>query len=74
MVSGSNAMSYDIYKEATGNRWGGSGSERWSSAVSSQVSSDGLLRTFNYTAKVLTNQATPPAGTYTDTLIVDVAF
>ena len=74
MVSGSNAMNYDIYKEATGNRWGGSGSERWSSAVSSQVSSDGLLRTYNYTAKVLTNQATPPAGTYTDTLIVDVAF
>ena len=30
--------------------------------------------TYNYTAKVLTNQATPPAGTYTDTLIVDVAF
>jgi len=74
MVSGSNYLSYDIYKEATGNRWGGSGSERWTSATSSQVSADGLLRTYNYTAKVLTNQATPPAGTYTDTLIVDVAF
>ncbi|MFX4315087.1 fimbrial protein, partial [Enterobacter sp. 63] len=33
-----------------------------------------LLRTYNYTAKVLTNQTTPPAGTYSDTLIVDVAF
>ena len=74
MVSGSNYMSYDIYKEATTNRWGGSGTERWASAASSQVSSDGLLRTYNYTAKVLTNQATPPAGTYSDTLIVDVAF
>lgn len=74
MVSGSNFMSYDIYKEATSNRWGGSGSERWASASSSQVSTDGLLRTYNYSAKVLTSQATPPAGTYTDTLIVDVAF
>ena len=74
MFSGSNFMSYDIYKEATSNRWGSSGSERWASASSSQVSTDGLLRTYNYTAKVLTSQATPPAGTYTDTLIVDVAF
>lgn len=42
MVSGSNFMSYDIYKEATSNRWGSSGSERWASASSSQVSTDGL--------------------------------
>lgn len=74
MVSGSNYMSYDIYKEATTNRWGGSGTERWTSATSSLLSADGLLRTYNYTAKVLTSQTTPPAGTYTDTLIVDVAF
>ncbi|WP_339026092.1 spore coat U domain-containing protein [Leclercia pneumoniae] len=74
MASGSNRMSYDIYKGATANRWGSSGSERWSSGTSSQVSADGLLRTYNYTAKVLTTQATPPAGSYTDTLIVDVAF
>lgn len=74
MVSGANYMSYDIYKEATTNRWGGSGAERWASSASSQLSADGLLRTYNYTAKVLTNQITPPAGTYTDTLIVDVTF
>jgi spore coat protein U-like protein len=74
MVSGSNYMSYDIYKEATTNRWGGSGTERWTSATSSLLSADGLLRTYNYTAKVLTSQTTPPAGTYNDTLIVDVAF
>jgi spore coat protein U-like protein len=74
MVNGSNYMSYDIYKEATTNRWGGSGTERWASSASSQLSTDGLLRTYNYTAKVLTNQTTPPAGTYSDTLIVDVAF
>jgi spore coat protein U-like protein len=74
MVSGNNVMSYDIYKGATSNRWGGSGTERWASSASSQVSTDGLLRTYNYTAKVLTSQATPPAGTYNDTLIVDVMF
>lgn len=74
MASGNNFMSYDIYKGATNNRWGGSGTERWASEASSQVSTDGLLRTYNYTAKVLTNQATPPAGTYNDTLIVDVTF
>ena len=74
MASGANRMSYDIYKGATTDRWGGSGAERWSSGTSSQVSADGLLRTYNYTAKVLTTQTTPPAGSYTDTLIVDVAF
>lgn len=74
MASGNNVMSYDIYKGATSNRWGGSGTERWASSASSQVSTDGLLRTYNYTAKVLTSQATPPAGTYNDTLIVDVMF
>ncbi len=74
MASGNNRMSYEIYKEATANRWGSSGSERWSSGASSQVSTDGLLRSYNYTARVLTNQATPPAGNYSDTLVVDVAF
>ncbi|MGQ9452522.1 MULTISPECIES: Csu type fimbrial protein [Leclercia] len=74
MASGNNRMSYEIYKEATANRWGSSGSERWSSGASSQVSADGLLRSYNYTARVLTNQATPPAGSYSDTLVVDVAF
>jgi len=74
MASGNNRMSYEIYKEATANRWGSSGSERWSSGASSQVSADGLLRSYNYTARVLTNQTTPPAGNYSDTLVVDVAF
>jgi spore coat protein U-like protein len=73
MVSGSNYMSYDIYKEATGNRWGGSGTNA-GPARRRPRSVPTVLRTYNYTAKVLTNQATPPAGTYTDTLIVDVAF
>ena len=74
MASGNNRMSYEIYKEATANRWGVSGTERWASGASSQVSTDGLLRTYNYTARILPNQTTPPAGNYSDTLVVDVAF
>ncbi|AIA25022.1 Csu type fimbrial protein [Kosakonia sacchari] len=74
MASGSNRLSYEIYKGATTNRWGSAGAERWSSGVSSQVSSDGLLRTYNYTAQILTSQTTPPGGTYSDTLTVDIAF
>lgn len=74
MVSGSNYMSYDIYKEATTNRWGSSGTERWTSATSSR----GQYR--RITAYLQLHRQSPdraghtPAGTYTDTLIVDVAF
>lgn len=74
MKSGNNYMSYEIYKSNGTDRWGSLGTERWSSAVSSGLSTDGLLRNYNYVAKVLTNQSTPPAGSYTDTLVVDVAF
>lgn len=74
MVNGSNTMSYDIYKESGSNRWGPSGTERWASSAASSVSSDGTVNTYNYTARVLGGQNTPPAGAYTDTLVVDVAF
>lgn len=74
MASGGNFMSYEIYKANGTDRWGSVGSERWASGVSSAVSTDGLLRSYNYVAKVLTNQSTPPAGTYTDTVVVDIAF
>ena len=66
--------SIDIYKNSTTNRWGSSGTERRDSTEGT-LGSDGLTRTFNYTAKVLTTQATPAvAGDYTDTLTVDIAF
>ncbi len=74
MASGNNRLSYEIFKAATSNRWGSVGAERWASGISSQVSSDGLLRTYNYTAKVLSSQSTPPGGSYSDTLTVDIAF
>ncbi|ALB63136.1 Sigma-fimbriae tip adhesin [Cronobacter condimenti 1330] len=74
MASGANRLSYDIFKGSTANRWGASGAERWSSDSASQTSTDGLLRSYQYTARILATQSTPPAGSYTDTLVVDVAF
>lgn len=74
MASGSNRLSYEIYKAGGTSRWGSVGAERWASSVSSAVSADGLLRTYNYTAQVLPAQVTPPGGTYSDTLVVDIAF
>jgi spore coat protein U-like protein len=74
MASGGNFMNYEIYKSNGTDRWGSVGAERWASAASSAVSTDGLLRSYSYVAKVLTTQTTPPAGTYTDTVVVDIAF
>lgn len=67
-------MAYEIYKGATTSRWGSSGAERRSSSEGT-LSADNMTRTFNYTAKILTNQATPSvAGDYKDTLTVDIVF
>lgn len=74
MANGTNRLSYEIYKAGTTSRWGSIGAERWASSASSQMSADGLLRTYNYTARVLTTQTTPPGGTYSDTLTVDIVF
>ena len=73
MVSGSNYMSYDIYKEATTNRW----------AAAAPNAGPVRPRPGQYrriTAYLQLHRQSPdraghaPAGTYTDTLIVDVAF
>ncbi|ELP26713.1 Csu type fimbrial protein [Pantoea eucalypti] len=74
MASGANRLSYEIYKSATSNRWGAAGTERWSSTTSTAVSADGLTRGFNYTARILTTQNTPPAGNYSDSVVVDLSF
>ncbi|MEZ3500716.1 spore coat protein U domain-containing protein [Pantoea sp. KPR_PJ] len=74
MASGTNRLSYDIYKGTSSNRWGPTGTDRYSSANSTSVSSDGLTRGFSYTARILTTQNTPPAGNYTDSVVVDVSF
>lgn len=74
MANGVNRLSYEIYKGTSSNRWGASGTERWSSTTSTSVSSDGLTRGYNYTARILTTQSTPPAGNYSDSVVVDLAF
>ncbi|WP_075183079.1 spore coat U domain-containing protein [Pantoea sp. 1.19] len=74
MANGSALMRYEIYKAASNDRWGPTGSERWPSVSASGVSSDGLTRTYNYTARVLTSQSTPAAGDYSDSVVVDLAF
>lgn len=75
MLNGTtNLLSYDIYQSTSNNRWGSVGSQRWSSTTATTTSTDTMTKTYNYVAKIFPNQTTPPAGLYTDTLIVDVAF
>ncbi|TQI80306.1 spore coat protein U-like protein [Serratia fonticola] len=75
MASGSNLISYDIYQSTTSNRWGSSiAAQRWSSTTASSVSTNQLIRNFNYTASILSGQTTPVAGSYSDTITVDLSF
>ncbi|MEM6161522.1 spore coat U domain-containing protein [Erwinia sp. P6884] len=74
MVSGNNRLAYDIFKNATTTRWGPAGSARVASTAANIVSSDGLTRTYNYTARILATQSTPPAGNYSDSVVVDLSF
>lgn len=74
MINGNNRLAYEIYKASGTDRWGNAGSERWASNLSSTISSDGLTRTYNYTARILSAQATPPAGNYTDSVVISLSF
>ena len=74
MANGTNRLSYEIYKGSSSNRWGPAGTEPQSSVNAATVSGDGLTRTFPYTARILTTQTTPPAGNYTDSVVVDLTF
>ncbi|WP_380180169.1 spore coat protein U domain-containing protein [Kalamiella sp. sgz302252] len=74
MTSGSNQLAYEIYKNATTSRWGPTGTERVASTAANSITTDGLTRTFNYTARILASQTTPAAGNYSDSVVVDVSF
>ncbi len=74
MTSGSNQLAYEIYQNTSTLRWGPLGSERVASTAANSISVDGLTRTFNYTAQILTNQTTPVAGSYSDSVVVDLSF
>ncbi len=72
-----NYLAYDIFKSAGTVRWGATGAARRSSTdadVNPGVGTGTGSQVFNYNAKVYTDQATPPAATYTDSVILDVQF
>lgn len=77
MISGSNYLAYDIFKSAGTTRWGSVGSARRASTDAEVNPGNGLgtgSQIFNYNAKIYTDQTTPPAGTYLDSVILDVGF
>ncbi|NIF21297.1 Csu type fimbrial protein [Candidatus Pantoea multigeneris] len=75
MASGTNRLAYEIYKGTTGtSRWGPLGTERWSSASATTPATTGTVSGFTYTAQILTSQTTPAAGSYTDSVTVDLSF
>ncbi|MFJ4153248.1 spore coat protein U domain-containing protein [Pseudomonas sp. NPDC089752] len=72
-----NYLAYDIFKSAGAVRWGSVSSARRSSSdadVNPGAGTGTGSQVFNYNAKVYTDQATPPATTYTDNVILDVQF
>lgn len=78
LAAGGNTIAYEIYFPASStSRWGSVGAERRSSA---EATTNGgtytgtTEQTFTYKGQILSGQLTPPAGSYTDTLIVDVQF
>ncbi|OUM31470.1 hypothetical protein B8W72_15430 [Pseudomonas putida] len=72
-----NYLAYDIFKSAGTVRWGSSGAARRSNTdadVNPGLGTGTGSQVFNYNAKVYTDQATPPAATYSDSVILDVQF
>ncbi|MHC8391382.1 Csu type fimbrial protein [Pseudomonas sp. MDT2-39-1] len=77
MISGANYLAYDIFKSAGTTRWGSVGGARRASSDAEVNPGNGLgtgSQVFNYNAKIYTDQTTPPAGTYLDSVILDVGF
>jgi spore coat protein U-like protein len=78
LAGGGNFMAYDLFFPASsGARWGSVGAERRGSgqATANPGTLDGVTnQTYTYRAEIIAGQATPPPGTYTDTLTVDIQF
>lgn len=70
MASGTNRLAYDLYK-GDNTVWGSTGTDR----ANGPAAADGIsVQAIPYTARIYQDQATPPAGSYTDTVVVDVSF
>lgn len=78
MTNGTNGIAYDIYfPVGSANRWGTITAERRSSAQATTGAgtyTGSTDQTFTYRAQIISGQSTPPAGTYIDTLMVDITF
>lgn len=78
MKSGTNYLSYDIFKSASlTDRWGNVGSARRSSAdanINPTTYDSTTEQSFNYRAAIDPSQPTPPVGAYEDRIILDVTF
>ncbi|AIL62391.1 Csu type fimbrial protein [Pseudomonas alkylphenolica] len=75
--SANNYLAYDIFKSAGTQRWGVLSSARRASSdadINPGAGTGTGSQVFNYNAKVYSDQATPPAGTYLDSVILDVQF
>lgn len=72
-----NYLAYDIFKSAGAVRWGSLTTARRASSDADINPGNGTgtgSQVFNYNARVYTDQATPPAGAYQGSVILDVAF
>ncbi|NER64375.1 spore coat protein U domain-containing protein [Pseudomonas sp. MAFF212427] len=76
-----NYLAYDIYKSGGSVRWGSTSGARRASGDADVNPGQGAgggagvgAQIFHYNAKVYTDQATPPAATYTDSVVLDVLF
>lgn len=73
-----NYLRYELYKTAiSSERWGSVGSERRSSAtaeINPGVYDGATSQGYTYRGVIDPTQSTPPSGTYTDNIVVDVLF
>lgn len=78
MQNGSNFLNYEIYKSpASPDRWGDIGAARRSSSgaeVGAGTYDSVTTQSYSYRAAILPGQITPPQGSYSDTIRVDVDF
>ncbi|KVL46562.1 hypothetical protein WT01_36460 [Burkholderia cepacia] len=70
MASGANRLQYDLYSAGGNTMWG-----QVADRVNSAGAADGQSsQQFPYVARIYPDQATPPVGTYTDSVIADVRY